>query len=379
MSTGTSARRLAVGLLATAVVVALSVGVGRAAERGHRPTRQAMRAAVAAGAPGVLAEADDAHGAWNASAGVADRRSGQPPRAGDRFRIGSITKTFVATVLLQLEAEGRLDVDDTVERWLPGLVRGHGNDGSRITLRQLLDHTSGLYDYTADPGFRAAHFGPAFLAHRYDTHTPSELVRTATAHPPLFAPGAGWHYSNTDYVLAGMVIRAVTGHGYAREIERRILRPLGLHATSLPGDSPRLPGRHGRAYSRLYDSGPHGTVHDVTRFDPSLAGASGEMVSTTGDLITFVRGLLDGRLLPARQLAEMTTTVRSGTPHVRYGLGLREERLPCGKTVWGHDGGIYGSQSAVFTTRDGRHAAAFDINGDFAGDTGKLLEAEFCG
>jgi D-alanyl-D-alanine carboxypeptidase len=379
MSTGTSARRLLVGLLATAVVAGLSVGVGRAADRGHRPTRQAMRAAVAAGAPGVLAEVDDAHGTWNASAGVADRRSGQPPRAGDRFRIGSITKTFVATVLLQLEADGRLDVDDTVERWLPGLVHGHGNDGRRITVRQLLDHTSGLYDYTSDPAFRATHFGTAFLAHRYETHTPARLVHTALAHPPLFAPGRGWHYSNTDYVLAGMVIKAVTGHGYARAIERRILRPLGLHGTSLPGTRSGLRGRHGHAYSRLYGTGPHEPVHDVTDFDPSLAGASGEMVSTTGDLITFVRALLAGRLMPARQLAEMTATVPSDRPHVHYGLGLREERLPCGTTVWGHDGGIYGSQSAVFTTRDGRHAAAFDLNGDWAGDTGKLLEAEFCG
>lgn len=379
MPSGSSARRLLVGLLATAVVVALSVGVGFAADGGHLPTRRAMDAAVAAGAPGVLAEADDADGEWNASSGVADRRSQQPRRAGDRFRIGSITKTFVATVLLQLEAEGRIDVDDSVEKWLPGVVRGNGNDGRRITVRQLLDHTSGLYDYTADPGFRAAHFGRAFLSHRYDTHTPAELVRIATAHPPLFAPGQGWSYSNTDYVLAGMVIQAVTGHGYAHEIERRILRPLGLHATSLPGTRPYLRGRHGRAYSRLFGAPRGAGVHDVTEFDPSLAGASGEMVSTTGDLIAFLRGLLDGELLPRRQLVEMTATVASDEPGARYGLGLREQRLSCGTTVWGHDGGIYGSQSTVFTTRDGRHAAAFNINGDWAGDTGELLEAEFCG
>jgi D-alanyl-D-alanine carboxypeptidase len=379
MSTGPSARLL-VGLLATAVLVALSVGVSVAADRGHRQTRQAMDAAVAAGAPGVLAEADDARGAWNASAGVGNRRSGKPLRAGDRFRIGSITKTFVATVVLQLEADGRLDLDDSVAAWLPGLVHGHGNDGRRITVRELLNHTSGLYDYTADPHFRAAHFGRAFLRHRYDTHTPAALVHTATAHPPLFAPGVAWHYSNTDYVLAGMVIKAVTGHGYAHEIRRRILRPLGLHATSLPGSSPRLRGRHGHAYSRLYGTDAGDGVHDVTDFDPSLAGASGEMVSTTGDLIRFVRALLAGRLLPHRQLAEMMThTVSSGSPRIRYGLGLRTERLPCGTTVWGHDGGIYGSQAAVFTTRDGRHAAAFDFNGDWAGDTGKLLAAEFCG
>jgi D-alanyl-D-alanine carboxypeptidase len=284
----------------------------------------------------------------------------------------------VATVLLQLEAEGRLDVDDTVERWLPGVVREHGNDGRRITVRHLLDHTSGLYDYTSDQGFHDAHTGRAFLDHRYDTHTPGELVHIATAHPPLFPPGGGWNYSNTDYVLAGMVVRAVTGHGYAQEIRRRILRPLGLHATTLPGTTATLRGRHGRAYSRLYGPESGRRAHDVTAFDPSLAGASGEMVSTTGDLITFLRGLVGGRLLPDRQLAEMTDTVSSPEAHVRYGLGLREERLPCGAVVWGHDGGIYGSQSTAFTTRDGRHAAAFNINGDWAGDAGKLLEAEFC-
>ncbi len=383
-----SLRSALAGLVVTAAVVVISVNASVAAG-GHASTQAAMDELVrTARVPGVLARAEDGAGVWNGTAGVADRESGRPRQPGDRFRIGSITKTFVATVVLQLEAEGRLDLDDPVARHLPGVLRGHGHDGRRTTVRQLLNHTSGVYDFTADPRFRHRYVGPGFLSHRFDSHTARELVRTAMRHPPSFAPGTGWAYSNTNYVLAGMVVEAVTGHGYAREIEERLLRPLGLRRTSLPGTSAEIPGRHGRAYSTLYrgipDPGGHRPkVHDVTALDPSLAGASGEMVSTAGDLIAFYRALLGGRLLPERQFAEMTTTVPTGEPSGdRYGLGLRALGLSCGITVWGHGGGIHGSGSTAAITRNGAHAAVFNVNADWAADRGSsvaLLEAEFCG
>jgi D-alanyl-D-alanine carboxypeptidase len=381
-----SARSTVVALVVTALVaVAMS---SAADDRGHAAAQAVMDMAVQEeGAPGVLGRAEDGGGAWNGSAGVADRRTERPRKARDRFRIGSLTKPFVSTVMLQLEAERRLDLDDPVERWLPGRVRGHGNDGRRITVRQLLGHTSGVFDYTEDPGVQRTYAGPAFLENRFRTHSADALIRTALSHPPDFAPGADWEYSNTNYLLAGMVIERVTGRPYGAEIERRLVRPLSLRDTSLPGRSARIPGPNGRAYSTLFapgtgdpaaSDGRHPRVYDVTAMDPSVAGASGEMVSSTDDLVRFFRALVTGRLLPARQFHEMRTAV----PAVRgegYGLGLSERRLPCGVTVLGHEGTILGSQSVAVTTPGGAHAAAFNVNGDWAGDTRDMVNAEFCG
>ncbi len=371
--------RTTVITLVVAVLAAFCITSSSAADLGHSATQDAMDAEVRqAGAPGVLGQAEDGGGVWNGASGVGDRRTDRPRLAQDRFRIGSLTKPFVAAVLLQLESEGKLDLDDTVERWLPGTLRGHGNDGRHTTLRQLLSHRSGVYDFTADPGVSRTYFGPRFRTSRYDTHSPAALVRTATAHPPSFAPGTEWRYSNTNYVLAGMVVEKVTGHSYAHEIERRLIRPLALRDTSLPGTSAEIPGPHGRAYSTLSTAGPGTRVRDVTTLDPSLAGASGEMISSTGDLIRFMRALLGGEVLPPGQLNEMKTTVPADGGD-RYGLGLTRQRLSCGTTVWGHEGTIQGSRSSAVTTTDGSHAAAFNINGDWAGETASLVEAEFCG
>ncbi|MFC4493324.1 serine hydrolase domain-containing protein [Streptomyces ovatisporus] len=359
-------------------VTAFAVSSSAAADHGHSATQEAMDAQVARGAaPGVLAQAEDGGGVWNGASGTAERTTLRPPLAGDRFRIGSLTKPFIAAVVLQLEAEGKVDLDDPVERWLPGTLRGNGHDGRRVTLRQLLGHTSGVYDFTTDPRTYRDYIGPGFLRNRYEAPEPAEQVRTAMAHPPSFAPGTGWEYSNTNYVLIGMVVEEVTGRPYAREVERRITRPLGLDDTSLPGASPEIPGPHGRSYSTLSRSGPHPPVHDVTRLDPSQAGAAGEMISSTDDLIRFMRALLSGDVLPQRQLREMKSTVSTGDGS-RYGLGLTVRRLPCGTEVWGHEGTIQGSRSVAVTTADGAHSAAFNINGDWAGSTDALIEAEYC-
>lgn len=373
-----SVRSTVVALVAAAVA-AFFISSSAAADEGHDAAQDAMDIQVQqAGVPGVLGEAQDGGGVWHGASGVADRATHRPPMPQDRFRIGSLTKTFVATVLLQLEAEGTVDLDAPVEHWLPGTVRGGGQDGRRITLRQLLGHTSGLSDFTADPGIRRDYSARHFAAHRYDSHDAASLVRAAMAHPRSFEPGTDWGYSNTNYVLAGMVISRATGHSYAEEIERRIIRPLKLRDTSLPGTSPDIPAPHGRAYSTLSQAGGQPRVHDVTALDPSVAGASGEMISSTGDLVRFMRALLGGDVLPSRQLAEMKSTVPAEGGD-RYGLGLTEHRLPCGKSVWGHEGIIHGSRSTAVTTADGSHAAAFNINGDWAGGTAALIEAEYCG
>ncbi|MFJ6831870.1 serine hydrolase domain-containing protein [Streptomyces sp. NPDC091209] len=376
--------RVRTGLVgATAVVVAVSLAgpAGAAPARdGHSPTRQAMRAAVHDGVPGVTAAAVDRHGAWSATEGVGDLRTGAPRSTADRYRVGSITKTFVSTVLLQLEAEGRLSLDDTVDRWLPGVVRGNGNDGTRITVRQLLNHTSGLFNYTTDEDFIATHIlKDGFFLHRYDTVTPEQILAVALSHKPDFAPGTSWNYSNTNYVLAGMVIEKVTGHSYASQIRDRIIKPLGLHATSVPGTRVTVPRPSSKAYSKL--TGPAtGPTYDVTTLNPSMASSAGEMISDSADLNRFYTALLRGRLLPREQLAEMRTTVGvDGVPAMRYGLGLLELKLSCGVQIWGHDGGIHGSASVAVTTADGRHSLAFNFNGDWAGDSEAVVEAEFCG
>jgi D-alanyl-D-alanine carboxypeptidase len=273
----------------------------------------------------------------------------------DHFRAGSISKTFIAAIVLQLAAEHRLKLSDTVERHLPGLVRGAGNDGRALTLHALLTQTSGLYDFTADTR------GLVPL-------TPAQAVRIALTHPPAH-PGR-YSYSNTNYVLLGMVVEQVTGRSYAAEAERRIIAPLGLTGTSFPGSRTTLPSPHGRAYTA------GGT--DVTDLDPRVAGAAGELVTTLADLDRFYSALLGGRLLPPRRLREMLDTRAA---HGSYGMGLFPVKLPCGTTVWGHNGRISGSYVRTAATVDGRRVLTFRVNTDAVTDPGvepALLAAEFC-
>ncbi|MGW5861078.1 serine hydrolase domain-containing protein [Streptomyces sp. NPDC055239] len=371
-----------VGLVAAALTAA-SFTSPAAAESGvgHARTQAAMDTAVKDGVPGVAGQAKDGYSVWAGTSGVGNRKTGAPRSAFDRYRIGSMTKTFVATVLLQLQGEGKLDLDDTVDKWLPGVVQGNGNDGRRTTVRQLLNHTSGIPSYTADPEFLENGFTEKFLEHRYDTYTPEQLVGIAMRYKPLFDPGAGWSYSNTNYTLAGMIVAKVTGHPYEDEIKQRIIQPLGLYATSVPRTTSSMPAPSSRAYSKLsLTPQPTGTVHDVTELNPSAAGSAGAMISESGDLNRFYSALLGGKLLPAEQLKEMKTTVPvSGAGLITdYGLGLMKFSPSCGVTVWGHGGNIQGSASQAVTTADGKHSLAFDFNGDWAGNSQAVIEAEYC-
>ncbi|GAA1588387.1 MULTISPECIES: serine hydrolase domain-containing protein [Kribbella] len=245
------------------------------------------------------------------------------------FRIGSVTKTFVATVVLQLVDEGRVRLDEPIDRYLPGLVP----DGGRITVRQLLNHTSGIYDYAHDAGYSTNRWRGA---DRFRHYEPEELLAVAFQHQPYFKPGGGWHYSNTNYVIAGLLIEKLTGQPYGVEVRRRILDPLRLTRTSVPGDRPGLPVPHARGYAEV-----DGRLVDATLMNPSLDGAAGEMIATTGDLNRFFDALLGGRLLTARTLGEMRGYV-SATPLFDYGLGLQRFHLPCGKAVEGHSGELLG-------------------------------------
>ncbi|MGW6023175.1 serine hydrolase domain-containing protein [Streptomyces sp. NPDC055099] len=288
---------------------------------------------------------------------AAGKSDGGAPRIRrtEHFRAGSITKTFIATVILQLAAEHRLSLSDPVKRHLPGLVRGNDLDGRAPTLRALLTHTSGLADYTT---------GPKGLV----PLTPTQAVRTALALPAT-TPGR-WSYSNTNYVVLGMVIKQVTGRSYAAETARRIITPLRLSGTSFPGTRTTLPSPHGRAYTT--------GGRDVTALNPAVAGAAGELISTLADLDRFYAALLAGRLLPAPQLRQMLNT-RAAQGH--YGMGLFPQKLPCGTTVWGHNGRISGSYVRTAATRDGDRVLTFRVNTDRLADPAlerTLLAAEFC-
>ena len=359
---------------------AVSESAPASGAEGYEAVQRLLQQAVTQGGlPGILAEVCDGDRQWFGSAGVADTRTGRKRSQQDRFRIGSISKTFVATVVMQLAAEGRLSLDDTAEQWLPGVVHGHHHDGARVNIRMLLNHTSGIFNYTDDQE----------ALNRYETHPPESLVQIAMSHPPTFTPGSGWAYSNTNYVLAGMIIEGATGRALAEEITERISRPLGLAGTYLPhGSDPTIHGPHSRHYTKLFQTDPDAPVHDATELDSSMFWAAGGMISTAGDLNRFFGALLGGRILPPDQQRDMFTTVptRDWISNAAYGLGVSSVRLPCGETVWGMGGALFGSWSYAYGARDGEQMVTTNVNGDWInggwddpiGIFTDLLEAKFC-
>lgn len=291
------------------------------------------------------------------------------------------TKTFTATVVLQLAGEGRLSLDDTVAHWLPAVVAGNGNDGSRITIRELLQHASGIYDYTKDLPALASAAG--FQANRFRTYTPQQLVALAMQHPPLFAPGTSVSYSNTGYILLGMIINRVTGRSWASEVNARIIRPLGLRHTNTPGTFPFIAGPHAEGYHSFGGVTPI----DVTVFNPSGADAAGSIISTTADLSRFYRALAGGRLLAPAQLSEMETTVAvpqlaAVWPGGRYGLGLAWFPLSCGGGFFGHQGDVVGYHTWDAVTPGTGRTVVVSITGDGSARTqqvlNNLVDQELC-
>lgn len=299
-----------------------------------------------------------------ATSGTADLSTGLPVSSDGYFRMASTSKTLVATVVLQLTADGRLSLDDTVDHWLPAMVRGNGNDGSLITIRHLLQNSSGIHDDL--PGYTSPR---EYYEQRHLVYSPEQLVARAMAHAPDFPPGEGWGYSNTGYVLLGMIIEKATGRPVHREIEDRILRPLGLEQTLWMDTSPTMPQPHARAY-QLFGPDSVVDVTDQTSVDSEILS----WVTTTQDQNDFFRALLGGRLLAPRQLAEMKQTVpvsaevRQMWPGGRYGLGLVERPLSCGGTYWSHEGGDGGYITLNGVTEDGRRSVVVSMS-EARGDT----------
>lgn len=304
---------------------------------------------VAAGAVGAIATVTENGQTMVLTSGLADREAKTwiPTDQPQHVRVGSISKTFAATLIMQLVAEGRIGLDDPVEKYLPGVLRGEGIDGDRITVRQVLRHQSGLPNITdGRPGFEY------LMAQEGKTATPAELMALALSVPAEFEPGTRWSYSNTNYIVAGMLVEAVTGHSYTDELNRRILVPLRLDGTYLPG--PReyeIRDPHPKGYESL-----DGTLIDVSRIEPSGPWAAGAMVSTGADLNRFYLALVNGEVLGAAETAQMmndpVTTGRSDGQS--YGIGLQTGTLRCGARYYGHSGGIVGFHNVSAATTDGR-------------------------
>jgi D-alanyl-D-alanine carboxypeptidase len=333
--------------------------------------QRALDRLTATEAPGAIVLVRDSNRTLRLTSGYGNLDKKTPIRATDRFRIGSVTKTFVATVVLQLVGEGKLGLDDTVGGWLPGLVP----NGKNVTVRELLNHTSGLFDVASDQGFIAR-----VLWKRTEAWTPRKLVRIATTHKPLFAPGATWSYSNTGYILLGLIVEAASGNPIGTELDRRIFRPLRLRATSF-ARSPHISGTYAHGYFPLDGSRPR----DASVFSQSSTWAAGAIVSTADDLASFYRALLRGRLLRPRLLRAMETTVPvAADPHGGgSGLGLFETGLSCAR-VWGHEGTAFGYKTIAYSRRDATRLIVVMVNDSppspvVANALERLVDTAYCG
>ncbi|MGH8794797.1 MAG: serine hydrolase domain-containing protein [Stackebrandtia sp.] len=290
------------------------------------------------------------------------------PDGDDQFRVGSNTKMFVSTVLLQLVEEGLLDLDAPIGEYLPGLVTGEGIDESRITVRQLMQHTSGLadnltVDVLVDPTLQL------------NAPTPEHMASLGLRHGSQSEPGAEFLYSNTGYTVLGLLIEELTGQRVGEAIDERIVAPLGLDETwyAYAGDK-EIPDAHFSGYL-----GAPPLVFDVTGYEPGVWAAAGALLSSGADLTEFLDALLGGELLSEAMLDELRTTHGDSG----YGLGIVKAELTCG-TAWGHSGHVIGYLSFAFADGAGRsvfaavNASPTDLT-DPAEEVGRVVDAALCG
>ncbi|MEV0385670.1 serine hydrolase domain-containing protein [Nonomuraea sp. NPDC050643] len=352
--------------MARKITAALDADGGAAAGQDRPELQKALEEIVDSGFVGVSLRVHDERGEWTGSAGAAELgRAGKPPANG-HVRIGSVTKTFTATLVLQLVAEGRIGLDTPAAHYLPEF----GLD-ERITVRMLLRHTSGVFNFTGEVNADGtivrgiaipySTTGRQWVDDRFRIYRPQELVELALSKPARFEPGTGWSYSNTNYVLARLLIEKVTGRSVAEEMRRLILEPLGLTGTVVPDASPVLPEPHAHAYYRYEDAGEQKTV-DITRQNPSWVSSGGDMISTTQDLHTFISALMGGRLLPAPLLAEMCTPHPTGIPDMDYGLGVFVVTTAGGGTLISHNGAAVGHAALMYSTPDGGRTLVAALN-----------------
>ncbi|MEV0145559.1 MULTISPECIES: serine hydrolase domain-containing protein [unclassified Nonomuraea] len=369
--------RLAAAALAVAALTTVAAGPAAlaaaptavtATAAGVPPINAAALKASIAGLPAADATAAEvriggSRGSWKGVTGVTDLRTKRPAREGARFRAGSVTKIFTTAVVLQLVAEGKLSLDGTVQEYLPGLLpAGY----PAISVGELLNHTSGLPSPKVPGGLEWVY------ETRFQQWTPEEYVAEAVENPIEFTPGTRQHYLNTNTFVAGMLIEKVTGRSYEHEVTTRILRPVGMRDSYLPGDSVKIKGRHNHGYQVVPkgfpDSFAYGDAYvvDMTAMSVTSTWASGDLISTTADLEKFVRALFSGKVVPAAQLKPMFTVpdvklYGTDKPAV-YTSGLSRIELPGGIVAFGKTGARYGSSAGVGATRDLSRTLVYSVN-----------------
>ncbi|MFJ2160509.1 serine hydrolase domain-containing protein [Streptomyces sp. NPDC087856] len=344
---------LAAGPLAAPAFAASPSATARASAG---PDAEALRAALAglpdADATAALVRVGGTDGAWRGSAGVHDLESGAAADPDARFRAGSTTKVVTAATVLRLAAQGKVDLDTPVQHYLPGLLT---KAFEPISVRQLLNHTSGIQ---AGDGF-----GDAFedqYAHRFDTLTPRQVVASAVAKGPEFSPGEQQDYLNVNYTILGLLIEKVTGHSYASEATRLVLRPAGMRDTYFPGTDPRIRGPHNHGYQLVQQADGSTRFVDVTDWNQADRWAAGDMISTTADLERLITSLFRGRIVPGPQLREMFT-VPAGIEGASYSAGLQRFEYG-GKVYWLKSGARYGYSAVVVATRDLSRTLVYSVN-----------------
>lgn len=373
-------------LLAAALVLGVAAGpavlpaaattapaaVSLAAPASDTALESAIAGLPKAHATAALVRVGGTEGVWRGASGVHDLRTMRPADPGGRFRAGSVTKVFTAAVALQLAAEGRLDLDRPARAYLPELIPVRYG---KVTVRQLLDHTHGI----PAPDF-AGTTVEEWYADRFEIHDPREIVRSATAKQPEFAPGEKQHYLNIGYTIAGLLIERVTGDTYERQVTARVLRPLGLRDTYLPGTDPRIRGPHNHGYQTMRLADGSTGLRDVSVWGTTDGWAAGDLVSTTADLERFTQALFQGRVVRGPLLEEMFTLprvpdFRSGAP-AAFSVGLSMKKLG-GREVWGKTGGRWGYNAAIASTRRGERTLVYSVNAtDAKGqDTNKVALA----
>jgi D-alanyl-D-alanine carboxypeptidase len=362
------------GLLVGALVLtaaAAALGLVARGDDSSPPELERTLSALVVGtdrvAPGATAFVDGPDGRWEGAAGVADVESGRPMETTDRFRLESVSKAWTAVVVLQLVDRGLLSLEDTVESRAPGLL----SHGDRITVRQLLNHTSGLIDNNdivrdpvgyirrvQDPALRSKLLRLKMKADADPTLTfsPRVWIELAGALPLLSEPGSAYRYSNIGYEVAAEVAATVAGRPFGELVERGIIRPLDLERTAFDPQGP-IDGPHASGYT----VGPGTRVTEATAVGRGGLGGAGGIVADARDEASFLVALMRGELLGPEQLDAMLTA-----PHdigSTYALGLGEAATPCG-AAFTHNGGGAGFKTSVLVARDGERVAVLLLNGN---------------
>lgn len=351
----------AVGILAAATLTGTTAPAAAKPALDRKQLQRSLDDVRDAGMYGIYSVVRDGNQTWKGASGIADVKTRRPVKPNMEHRIGSITKSFIATGILQQVERGRVTLDAPIAKYLPDLVPGER--GQKITVRMLLNHTSGIGDYIGGAFPTLGKGDPQSLAdNQFRTFQPRELITFGLAEKPTGEPGAKASYSNTNYILAGQLLERVTGMSADKYLAHQVIARAGLTNTYLP-TTPYIRGKHSGMYENYY--GRLNPPKDYSVYNPSGYGTAGAMISTMDDLNTFFRALLDGKLISAQSLKQMMTTVpltdENGNVIFRYGLGIYSTETSCG-TFWGHAGGVWGATTEAAISADRKRQAAYGMN-----------------